>query len=523
MTMNERPGLRRELTLLLVVVVAVACLPVQSTMADESSSTQYSNGFAFDQAHGMNTQASLLLSGISDKPLRNATWSLVNISTSTPITLLSGPYLTSVVPVGKDSFRWTLDINVTGIDCTCFISLQTNWEDTVPFEPFLVAFIGQAHHRPILLDEIGDYATSESVETQSVVSGDAVELEFQLITPSGQYTELQFEAELCQAPFGVCLDEPIVRSIPYSSQGYVVTLTLNQSTLSLPDGIWFVDVSMKDDLLRQSGKVRSSVTFDSTPPTGSISGPDRVLESEEFQLYAELSDGFEGSKLTNQWSIHHDGGTIRAVNDSELISTGTILLNLTDSGDYHVELFVRDQAGFSITLQHNFSVENIKPQVILVADGLQINGNQRVEVGPGSNWTLDGTYSIDNEPIEYLWVIDESTSIRGQSQLNFDDFDGEGLHSVELIVFDDDGATDSISFEIVITSSEDSVSTLISPIQAVSLLFVIVLILVFVIRSTKKVDFDIPKWNTSDGTVPDGTLRSPNGHDATVEEDEARG
>ncbi|MCH1537049.1 MAG: PKD domain-containing protein, partial [Candidatus Poseidonia sp.] len=157
------------------------------------------------------------------------------------------------------------------------------------------------------------------------------------------------------------------------------------------------------------------------------------------------------------------------------------------------------------------------------ADGLQLSGAQRVEVGPGSNWTLDGTLSVDNEAIDYLWVIDDSTSIRGQSQLTADDFDGKGEYEVELIVFDDDGATDSISFEIVISSYDEPLNQLVTPLQGFGLLMALALVLFFVIRSNKKVDFDIPKWNAAEGTLPSENHASSHGRNATVEEDEARG
>lgn len=523
MTMTGRLGFRRELTLLFVALLCTACLPFPSTTADETVTTDYSNGFAFDQAHGITTQTSLLLTGDSQQPLRNTTWSLVNISTSTPITLLNGPYLTSVTPVGEDSFRWSLDINISGIDCTCFISLQTNWEGDSLFEPFLLVYLGDDHHRPVLLNEIGDDSTLETSEIRSIVSSNTIDLDFNLITPSGSHNDLQVEAEVCLAPYGVCLGESVSITPTYSSQGTTVTLSLNQSMLSLDDGIWFIDVSMSDALLRTSGKVRSSITFDSTAPTGVISGAERVAEGEEFQLYAELSDGYEGSKLTSIWSIHHDNGTVRAADASELLQSGTLLLNLTDSGNYFVELFVRDQAGYSVKIQHNFTVENIKPQVVLVADGLQLSGAQRVEVGPGSNWTLDGTFSVDNEAIDYLWVIDDSTSIRGQSQLTADDFDGKGEYGVELIVFDDDGATDSISFEIVISSYDEPLNQLVTPLQGFGLLMTLALVLFFVIRSNKKVDFDIPKWNATEGNLSSENHGSSHGRNATVEEDEARG
>ena len=161
--------------------------------------------------------------------------------------------------------------------------------------------------------------------------------------------------------------------------------------------------------------------------------------------------------------------------------------------------------------------------MILVADGLQISGSQRVEVGPGSNWTLDGTLSMDNEAIDYLWVIDDTTSIRGQSQLNGNDFPKGGEYTVELIVFDDDGATDSITFEISISSAEEETSQLITPFQAIGLLILVALSLIVAIRSTKKVDFEIPKWNTTEDRSHSENLHPSHGVDATVEEDEARG
>ena len=64
------------------------------------------------------------LNGTSNAPLRNASWSVVNISGATPTTVVSGPYLTTVQPVSEDVFEWNLTVEVGNLDCTCFVSIE---------------------------------------------------------------------------------------------------------------------------------------------------------------------------------------------------------------------------------------------------------------------------------------------------------------------------------------------------------------------------------------------------------------
>ena len=69
-------------------------------------------------------------------------------------------------------------------------------------------------------------------------------------------------------------------------------------------------------------------------------------------------------------------------------------------------------------------------------------------------WEINGNLSTDNEPVDYLWVINDDRSWRGLASLNQEHFEQAGVHRVELIVFDDDGATHSTVLELEILAAE---------------------------------------------------------------------
>ena len=80
--------------------------------SDAAGQQSTANPIDFDASNGVQFLDVLNLSGTSSVPLRNANWSIVNISGQTPTTLLNGPFLTSVQPVSEDQFSWNLVVDV---------------------------------------------------------------------------------------------------------------------------------------------------------------------------------------------------------------------------------------------------------------------------------------------------------------------------------------------------------------------------------------------------------------------------
>ena len=77
---------------------------------------------SFYQADGALFAELLDVNGSATGPLRNATWSLLDIDTNN--TLLSGMYLTNVNPVSADVFLWNLTTDISGMNCTCVLHIE---------------------------------------------------------------------------------------------------------------------------------------------------------------------------------------------------------------------------------------------------------------------------------------------------------------------------------------------------------------------------------------------------------------
>ncbi|MEC7444150.1 MAG: LPXTG cell wall anchor domain-containing protein, partial [Candidatus Thermoplasmatota archaeon] len=97
-----------------------------------------------------------------------------------------------------------------------------------------------------------------------------------------------------------------------------------------------------------------------------------------------------------------------------------------------------------------------------------------------------------------------------------------GVHRVELIVFDDDGATHSTVLELEILAAETEETT--DSLAWIGVVLLVgVLVGVFAVRRRSSGTQSLPKWTVSPTTSHEREPGASTHHDATVEEDEARG
>ena len=85
-------------------------------------------------------------------------------------------------------------------------------------------------------------------------------------------------------------------------------------------------------------------------------------------------------------------------------------LTLNTSGTYELHTTVVDRAGLVTNASHVFVVENIRPEPVLTVDGLVLEHGQEIRVGPDPTWNVTADEITDNEPVDFLWVIDNTTS-----------------------------------------------------------------------------------------------------------------
>jgi hypothetical protein len=479
----------------------------------------------FHQSQGVKFDQHVNLSGTSSIPMRNTTWAIVNISGVTPITVLSGPFLTSVVPVAEGEYAWTLMVDLGSVSCTCYVQLRVEDAQHVEQQASLVVYVGSMNHRPVLLDELVMFSQGAVGDSSPIIMKESVNVEFGLATANNDPNGLQVFSNVCEAPYEVCLTTPRRVNVPFQPSENGLLLKLNRSVLGIDEGIWRVDFWAVDAALRSSGVVRIHLLYDNTPPIANLTSVASGLEREAVHVYAQVEDGYEGATASLTWVIGFENGSTRAPNTYEFQSARQLVLLLNHSGIYTIELTALDRAGNAAKMSHTLRIENLKPIARVTVDGMLVTSDYQVKLGPEQNWTINGSESSDNEAVEYLWVIDDTFSIRGVSALTRADFTSPGSHTVELIVFDDDGATDSsmINVNILEEGTLSSRTPQTSVLGGAIVLIILAIGFVMYFKSESAGESELPKWHVQ---PPQPTRINSENYpdlDATVEEDKPRG
>lgn len=505
------------------LVLASLLLLSLATPASAHHKMEGPSDLVFDQPQGAFFDTYLNISGTSSTPLPQTPWSVVNISGATPMTVFSGPHLTSVVPVDEGVYEWTLSVNVAELACTCFVHIDTDGLQHGGVHASLVVYVGDSHHRPVLLDELNVMDVERFGAVEPLRLKDSLELKVPMVLPTSTPQESQFFVDVCEAPYGVCLTESYRVQINHLNVSGEDHLVLNATVMSLEEGIWRLDVSMVDALLTPSGSFRIYVVHDLTPPEVSLAMKPLVLEGEVFHIHATIDDGYEGASFELSWTIVGEDGSRRVPAPSEQVQDKQLTLNMNESGTYSVELTIQDTSRNTVFVRENFTVENIRPLAAISVNGLMLEDEQTLILESKNDWILNGSQSLDNEPVDYLWVIDDTYSIRGTPVLGPSDFPSTGLHTVELIVFDDDGATHSTIVQVEI-QGEDSVVEQSNIVGAtVVCLMLLVLFGVLWTRKAEASSTSLPKWNKPDTINDEETYRFDTSINATVEEEKPRG
>ena len=508
-----------------LVLVLLSTSSVATMNAGATNHQGEPNSVTFEQPNGVMFAEWVNLSGTSAQPLRDTAWSIVNISGPTPITVLEGPYLTAVRPLAEDTYEWELSVYVGQVDCTCYVKLDVQEHAGERGTSAQIVYLGDRHHRPVFLDE--DFAsaqTSGGQDTRFVVN--AVEVvDLDIVLPGQNSSAMQVTGSLCEAPYGVCLGTPIQQLLPFSLVEETLRLELNATQLGLHEGLWRIDVHVTDGLLRSSHDVRLHLLHDSTAPMVNIVSPESVFEREAFNVFANGNDGYDGSSYSVTWVLTEPDGTVRAPSTAERVSDQHLVLIFEQSGTYRIEASVRDLAGNTGMMFAEILVLNVQPVAVVTVDGLVVETDATLVLGPDQNWSINGNASQDNEQIDFLWVIDDARSIRSVASLIRSDFVDARTYEVELIVFDDDGSSDSKRFRLVVVDPTpvQEVSGAVSSSAMVALVMVIVACLLWFVRQRKESESDLPKWKPTESHLTTEYSEETVRFDATVEEDEPRG
>ena len=452
----------------------------------------------FHQPHGSSFEGTMTLNGTSSFSLRTASWSIVDIGSITGVEVLSGPYLTSATPDSDGLFAWSLDIDVAELNCVCYIEIHPG--DSVEIDrPFrLVTYLGETPNRQPVLYSDAPGAPLASSDESPPITNRWVNLTYRLVTHGTAWNGSYITANVCEAPDQVCLAEPQGVSVSSSANASEVSVKFDTVGAGLHDGVWRMSVRAVDALLRSSNAMEVTFVLDSTRPVVDLAGPTVINERQTVHVEATVNDGYMGSDTTSTWTLRQPNTTVRGLTADERLTEHHVALTLNTSGTYVLHTTVVDRAGLVTNATHVFVVENIRPEPMLTADGLVLEHGQQIRVGPEPTWNITADEIADNEPVDFLWVIDNTTSVRSVSVLNATSFERSGLHQVELIVFDDDGSTNSIVVDLIILEPvSDATST--SSVALWGGVAVIVLLIsgFLVLVQREQAPSDLPKWTPS--------------------------
>ncbi len=446
------------------------------------------------QGDGTHFPENILLTGTTTLAPSEATWELWNVGDGISGWNLegSGSHFSDVVPVSENMWNWTLDINDTEIDCTCLLTISIpNGLD--PMTKSIIVYLGVSEHRPMILDI--QYATTIVVEQP-------VSIEIEYVTPSINNTGVTVFSAICEAPHGVCFEESHPITFNQSDNNGIVTITLDPLDMGIGDGIYQLEFYITDALLLNSNTETLAIVLDTHAPIVNLSGLEQVIESQTIFISAFIDDGYSGSSENIVWTIHSPDGKVRSPTNEELQDEYSLNLIPVLSGEWTVDLFVRDIGGHFVTTSHSFTVSNDPPQAHLTLDGFQVNNGSTLTPANTDNWILDGsgsTDTLDDMPtLQYVWYVDGNARVSGKPIFTQADYSFSGSEEVILVVTDDDGVESRIDFTVFIeeeySASKDSL--LVIGIIAFSILISGLLVVRNVMEKSRDSTSskDIPKW-----------------------------
>ena len=462
----------------------------------------------FNDIDGTHFMDSINTNGTMTFDGNNHSWSIVDLfdidENSEPKLLLYGEYFNSITPIEDGLWEWNLNFNLTNINCTCNLIVSSFSESVDGYvnqlTSKLMVYLGDSNHQPFIMQ---DSVSSEKIDNENHT------ITFTVITPHiDQVNPIQsvnsgliLQSSYCQAPSNVCLDNPIQTDLNFTFGNSFLSVIVNQKELSLSDGYWSFDFLIKDQFLRDSNSVSSRIILDDTAPSVVLTSKSNILESESFLVYASIDDYFIGSPLSLTWTITDPQGSSRGLLNEESYHNSTIELTFDQSGNWDVQILVRDSANFIVVENLTISVENVVPIINLNLDGLFVSNGANLFILKDSHWLLNASSSIDTsndfENLTYEWHHNGVILSHTGSTLSEKDIEIDSSSEIRLVIFDDDMQSDELIFHISIsesTSDESSSKVLLYSGLGFLILSSIIGLILFSRRDSTHIE--LPKWKS---------------------------
>ena len=475
------------------VLVIFSLLLLSLLSSGVNSEPLQSEILVIDQGQGHHfSDGMVILSGTSNIPLNNATWTLFNNTDENQnfVVIESGNYLTQVTPIDQDVWSWTLSINASGVSCTCVITLGVNNTYTS-----IYVYIGDSSHKPVILDaQVPFYITNDQ----------DIEIEIDAILPPTHVGHLFIQASTCKASPDRqrCTSEPFEIATPSQVGNESPILSINQTVNQITEGNWIVFFSISDSALNPSNTFSRAFTLDKTAPEISLVVRDNITEGEMLEVYANAIDS-GSSSLSYTWRIGEPGQQVKGYNSQENANQPYVSFIPERSGLWTIDVVVRDESGWQNSSSISFQVNNFEPVPILNIDALRIESGDEIILSKQGPWLLSSTDSYDTrndqDKLVYYWKFESEDEMKifNTPEVSSDEDFQSDYYEVHFIIYDDDSASNTLEFSINFEQASPLGS--LSPMLKIIIALVLMLLPVSIFFLSRRQIRDestsvIPKW-----------------------------
>lgn len=424
-----------------VLLILLLSTPVQGTQAGSDSF------LTFDQQDGITATNTLALSGQSTVGLSNITWTLIDLDSNEAV-MDSGQHMDSVVPEGEGRWSWSLEVNTTGVNCTCIMNVQgQDWSAKIH------VYIGApSSWRPVW--------HSAPPSGVVLVDGSNASVLLDMVLPPERGQGLTAVVVRCQAmATGICLGDTEQLRLPLSFEQGEVRLVMHWATWS-QHSRWSVEsLQVEDALLAQSASQSMMVLLDDDDPVVTLDHPAVVYEDEQVRVYITAEDADSGAASIIRSEVIRPDGTFLPLTEVQR-SDGLLSFVPDRAGIWMVDVEVADVVGHMTDASASIEVLNLPPELVVRLDGSIVESSGHYVIPEGVGFELNASDSTDTPSdaagLNVVWWIGTETRLAGEFVLTEQDFLPGVTQSVRVQVVDDDGESVELAFSIHLEGQPDS-------------------------------------------------------------------
>ncbi len=231
-----------------------------------------------------------------------------------------------------------------------------------------------------------------------------------------------------------------------------VTDTSFQLPLQLPDGEYIARIKPVDAACQAGEEARASFIVDTTPPevASVYPEPDSIVPGPDVEFEFRVRD------VTPQLIVQLYIDDVLVAPDILKVREGWVIRYTTqlEDGQHSVYMILRDDAGYTTTLEYSFTSDSTFPRIEVVeappewVNSTNVSFQFKVYDPNGGSVTV--AVFLDGEEVEFQWISDKLISV---------DLSGlaEGNHVLEVIAVDDAGLESKLEYNFGVDLAPPSI------------------------------------------------------------------